>query len=716
MSRNMYQKADRRSWTIDKLSQAMMAVNYGVSQNQAAKEYGIPKRTLRRYLKKASEESLGSFTTVFTSQQEEQLVAYAIQMGECFYGLSPKEVRSLAFQLAERNNISHPFDQQLKLAGPDWLKSFLRRHPTLSLRAPENTSLARAKGFNRKSTMQFFDLLKQVYDGHAYPPSRIWNVDETGISTVQTRNSKVVARKGQHQVGKLVSAERGVNITVTFAMSAAGQFLPPFFIFPRQRMNDALKVGAPPESVFTCNVNGWSTIDTFSQWYEHFLRFASPTADNPVLLILDGHSSHTKNLEVLEKAKLNHVRIISIPPHTSHRTQPLDVSFMRPLKSYYWKALNRCMKQNNGNPITVYDVAALVNEAFNEAATLTTAQNGFRKTGIYPFNRQAFPESDFAPADFLERTIDQNTDFESSAATEKSGTCSKAGALDCIANNVSNSIVQEYSYAVTSSNIPTADCSQNLESDPDKFLIDLSTFHFIDENGVVTSLVVQEDEQDVVENIVQTDRMVEIPCLIPQKINQPTDQSLNTVSSPGKNTRSEHPLQCITNPANNGQSEVKRKKRPKTRNTTNQENVLSTSSKRCRWDKGFQKSPNKSATFDIAPQMVDLNPRVQKQNVRKRTSGTKKQHCAELTSSPYRKQLKEANAAKDIKTIKKKPGRKQKFESNFKLQDILCPVCGSIFSNSNNGSGWKKCVSCTDWFHIECQDTDENSATCYICV
>lgn len=122
-----------------------------MSRNQSARVYGIPKRTLRRYLDGTDDPTkvrlarLGSFVTVFSPQQEEQLAMYAIQMSECLYGLTLKEMRSLAFQMAEYNGIQHPFDKHLKLAGPDWLQSFLRRHPALSLRTPENTSIPRAR-------------------------------------------------------------------------------------------------------------------------------------------------------------------------------------------------------------------------------------------------------------------------------------------------------------------------------------------------------------------------------------------------------------------------------------------------------------------------------------------------------------------------------------------------------------------------------------------
>lgn len=207
--------------------------------------------------------------------------------------------------------------------------------------------------------------------------------------------------KGSRQVSAISSAERGVNTTVMMTVSAAGQYLPPMFIFPRQRMNELLKIGAPAGSVFTCNPSGWSNVATCSTWFDHFLAHTRPTADAPVLLILDGHSSHTKNIEMIEKAARNNVRILSIPPHTSHKLQPLDVSVMGPLKTKYGQAVDHFLRRNPGKTVTVYDVAALVNEAFLDAATMQNAVSGFRATGIFPFDKRLFNDTDFVASIFL---------------------------------------------------------------------------------------------------------------------------------------------------------------------------------------------------------------------------------------------------------------------------------------------------------------------------
>jgi len=57
------------------------------------------------------------------------------------------------------------------------------------------------------------------------------------------------------------------------------------------------------------------------------------------LLIVDGHYSHTKHLDVVDKAREHSVAIISLPPHSAHKMQPIDVGIMKPLKQFMLKKL-----------------------------------------------------------------------------------------------------------------------------------------------------------------------------------------------------------------------------------------------------------------------------------------------------------------------------------------------------------------------------------------
>ena len=106
------------------------------------------------------------------------------------------------------------------------------------------------------------------------------------------------------------------------------------------------------------------TVEMFNKWFDHFLSHTKPSEDDPVMLFLDGHASHTKNLAFIEKARANHVTVISFPPHCSHKLQPLDVNFMGPLKTNFSQDIERFLKANPGKVVSIIDVSELLGDAF----------------------------------------------------------------------------------------------------------------------------------------------------------------------------------------------------------------------------------------------------------------------------------------------------------------------------------------------------------------
>lgn len=59
----------------------------------------------------------------------------------------------------------------------------------------------------------FYNNLESLYNRFHYEPQCIWNVDETGLTTVQNPG-KIVAPKGIKQVRAVTSADRGVLVTL----------------------------------------------------------------------------------------------------------------------------------------------------------------------------------------------------------------------------------------------------------------------------------------------------------------------------------------------------------------------------------------------------------------------------------------------------------------------------------------------------------------------
>ena len=212
----------RGAWDLEAMSAAVEAVrNKTLSIRNAAASFGVPKSTLERHVNQKIKVpgSLGGRRPILDDQYEQELASHVLDMQRRFYCLTPKELRRLAFTLAERNNLVHPFSRKTESAGYCWLTSFLHRHKQLSIRKPEATSLTRAVGFNKVQVSRFFDLLKEEMQKYKFTPHCIWNTDESGLTCVH-RPGKIIATKGQKQVGKITSGERGKTITIMCTMNA----------------------------------------------------------------------------------------------------------------------------------------------------------------------------------------------------------------------------------------------------------------------------------------------------------------------------------------------------------------------------------------------------------------------------------------------------------------------------------------------------------------
>ena len=225
---------------------------------KASKTFGVPKTTLRRHLKGDNKYALNGKKHVgrqvdLPEDIEAELVRHAIDLEARFYGLTQQNLRRLAYQIAEINQVKTRFNHDQKRDGKKWLRGFFKRHPEILLRLPEATSLTRASGFNRNQIDAFFNLLTKTVEENNISADTIY-MDESGISVVQ-KMTEVLAKKGKRQIGSITSMERGQTVTIICSNNAAGIFVPPGFIFPRVRMKPELTDGAPPGSMFACQVS-----------------------------------------------------------------------------------------------------------------------------------------------------------------------------------------------------------------------------------------------------------------------------------------------------------------------------------------------------------------------------------------------------------------------------------------------------------------------------
>ena len=130
----------------------------------------------------------------------------------------------------------------------------------------------------------------------------------------------------------------------------------------------------------------------FSAWISHFIASIQQTYGISLtqrhLLILDGHNSHC-TLEVVRAAKNVGLGLITLPSHTSHALQPLDVAIFKPFKQFFREYRDFWMSRNINQPAGQETLAHWVSLSLCKALSESNIRAGFKGAGIYPLNPHA---------------------------------------------------------------------------------------------------------------------------------------------------------------------------------------------------------------------------------------------------------------------------------------------------------------------------------------
>jgi hypothetical protein len=104
----------------------------------------------------------------------------------------------------------------------------------------------------------------------------------------------------------------------------------------------------------------------------------------PRILICDGFGTH-ETLEIIEFCLENDIILCRLPSHTSHKTQPCDVSVFGPLKTAYRDKVERRYRGGLTN-VNKEHFTAIYSRARERAMTKKNILAGWAKTGLFPFN------------------------------------------------------------------------------------------------------------------------------------------------------------------------------------------------------------------------------------------------------------------------------------------------------------------------------------------
>ena len=201
----------------------------------------------------------------------------------------------------------------------------------------------------------------------------------------------MLARRGSRSVHSIEPDQRE-HLSVLSYINASGGHIPNFYILKGIYFREDYIANCEDGAVMGMQPNAWMTRWLFESWISHFIECLKrgPGIDlqNRHVLILDGHNSHV-TLEVVRISMESGLDIVSLPSHTSHALQPLDVSCFKSFKTAFRKIRDRWSLRNKTKAVDKRTLCEWTSQALQTALTPKNIMSGFRATSIWPLDRQA---------------------------------------------------------------------------------------------------------------------------------------------------------------------------------------------------------------------------------------------------------------------------------------------------------------------------------------
>lgn len=182
---------------------------------------------------------------------------------------------------------------------------------------------------------------------------------------------------------QVITSERSQTITVFGCGNAVGSNIPLFLVFPGKRFLPELLDGATTGCDGAMSDTGYSNTEIFNSYIKnHFSKYVhSVNPEQPILLLYDGHRSHT-SLSLNQWARENNIILFVLPPHTSHLLQLMDVGCFWPFETLYQQEAHKFLRQSAGRSVTRHIVCRLVCKVYDTALSPQNLRSAFRKTYI----------------------------------------------------------------------------------------------------------------------------------------------------------------------------------------------------------------------------------------------------------------------------------------------------------------------------------------------
>jgi len=110
----------------------------------------------------------------------------------------------------------------------------------------------------------------------------------------------------------------------------------------------------------------------YEYWLENMFIPSTAHLNRPLLLVIDGHTSHI-SLKVLNLLRTHQIVCLMLPSHCTHALQPVDVVLFNAVKQDWSQIVSNHFKNGNKR-ITNSDFPALMEKLFIHKAAFSPSR------------------------------------------------------------------------------------------------------------------------------------------------------------------------------------------------------------------------------------------------------------------------------------------------------------------------------------------------------
>jgi hypothetical protein len=270
--------------------------------------------------------------------------------------------------------------------GVNWATAFYKRHEQLRVTAMKAMEWDRASHTIYDKLVAWYQLYDTTMANPDILPTNVYNMDETGFMLGMLKSLRVLTAANDKRQHRAAPQDREL-VTAVECISVDGSRLSPMIIMKAKSHRDAwYSHDGTKNWLFAYSKNGYTDYELSYQWLTRIFQpeTLNKAMGKPRVLISDGLLAH-ESIEFMTFCFENNIILMRLPSHTSHVTQPLDVSCFSPLKAYYRVEAEKLFR-GGSMIVTKRHFTWLYHTARQKAFSKCNIESAWMKSGLHPFN------------------------------------------------------------------------------------------------------------------------------------------------------------------------------------------------------------------------------------------------------------------------------------------------------------------------------------------